>query len=298
MRSTIFRARPPLAGELVVRAAAAGVGPWDALIRDGKTTVAPPLILGAEFAGVVDAVGSGVSDLDVGDEVFGATNKEFCGAHAEYPVASARCVARKPNTLSFVESASAPVVAVTAWQMLFDYAHAEAGQAVLVHGGAGNVGAYAVQLATHAHLRVFAAAATGDVEYVRSLGATNVVDKESTRFEDEVPPINIVIDTVGRDTRDRSYGVLKPNGILVSVVTPFPQRPIRLDVRMAFFIVEVSTARLNIVAELFDRGALVPRVGSVLPLRQARAAHEMLGGAPHKRGKIVLSMTAAPSSSR
>jgi NADPH:quinone reductase-like Zn-dependent oxidoreductase len=252
----------------------------------------PPLILGAEFAGLVDAVGPDVFEFKVGDEVYGATNRDFAGAYGEYVRASAAMVARAPKGLSPVESASAPVVAVTAWQMLFDYAHAKAGQTVLVQGAAGNVGAYAVQLAKQARLRVFATGAGRDLEYVRGLGADTVVNYETVRFEDAVPPVDIVLDTVGRNTRDRSYGVLKPDGILVSVVTPFPNPSDLPAVRTAFFIVEVSTARLNAVGDLFDRGALRPQVGTVLPLEQARTAHEMLAGAPHERGKIVLNVAA------
>ena len=288
----------PNEGELLVRAAAAGVGPWDALIRQGKTTVTPPIILGSELAGTVEAVGPDVSDFMVGDEVYGATNKEFCGAYAEYVLASATMMAQKPQGQSFVESASVPIVAVTAWQMIFDYAQAKAGQTVLVQGAAGNVGVYAVQLARQASLRVFATAASLDVEYVRGLGAATVVNYETQRFEDVMPRVDIVIDTVGRDTRDRSYGVLKPGGILVSVVTPFPETRPQSAVRTAFFIVEVTTARLNMLAELFHRGSLVPQVGTVLPLEKAGAAHEMLGGAPHKRGKIVLSISPRQSSPR
>jgi len=131
--------------ELVVRVAAAGVGPWDALIREGKSVVQPylPVILGSDFAGIVDSVGTGVIRFKPGDEVFGVTSKQSCGAYAEYAVASAQMVAARPRSLSLVEAASVPVVAVTAYQMLFDYAQMTTGQAVLIHGAAENVGAYA-----------------------------------------------------------------------------------------------------------------------------------------------------------
>ena len=128
----------PQAGELIVRAAAAGVGPWDALIREGKSAVrlSLPIILGSDLAGVVDSVGTGVTQFKPGDEVFGVTNRQFCGAYAEYAVASAQMVAARPRSLGFVEAASVPVVAVTAHQMLFDYAQMKAGQSVLIHGAA------------------------------------------------------------------------------------------------------------------------------------------------------------------
>lgn len=281
-------------GQLLVRVKAAGVGPWDALIREGKSVIPQPLplTLGSDFSGIVEAVGSGVSDFKLGDEVYGTTNEQFTGAYAEYALASAKMNALKPKTLSFVEAASAPVVAVTAWQMLFDYAHATAGQSVLIHGAAGNVGAYAVQLARKADLRVIATASADDEQYVRLLGADEVINYRSSRFEEVVSPVDVVLDMVGGETRERSFRVLKPGGILVSVVSPAPEGAARHGVKAVFFLVEVTTARLNKIADLFDSGKLVAHVGSVLPLDQARTAHEMLAGAPHERGKIVLRIAA------
>src|SRR5580700_7333072 len=202
-------------------------------------------------------------------------------------------VADKPKKLTHIAAASSPIGAVTAWQMLFDYAHATAGQTVLIHGAAGNVGAYAVQLAKQAGLHVVATAASADLDYVRGLGAERVVDYQTERFEELVAGVDVVLDTVGGDAQQRSLRVLKPGGILVSVVSPVPEATQeRYGVRAAFFYVEVTTARLNQITELFDRGKLVTDVGTVLPLEEARVAHEMLGGAPHKRGKIVLSIAA------
>jgi NADPH:quinone reductase-like Zn-dependent oxidoreductase len=280
----------PGPGEVLVRAGAAGVGPWDALIRAGRAAVKTPLplTLGSEVSGVVEAVGAGVSDFKVGEEVYGATNREFIGGYTEYALASAAMVARKPRSLNEVEAASVPVVGVTAWQMLFDYARATAGQTVLIHGGAGNVGAYAVQLASQARLHVIATAGSDDISYVQNLGAERVLDYRRARFEDEVSNVDIVIDTVGGETRKRSTKVLKRGGILVSVVSPFPDNPDALGVRSAFFVVYVTTARLNALTELFDRGKLTAQVATVLPLEGASAAHQMLAEGRHQRGKIVL----------
>jgi NADPH:quinone reductase-like Zn-dependent oxidoreductase len=187
--------------------------------------------------------------------------------------------------MSLIEAASVPVVAVTAHQMLFDYAQLKAGQAVLIHGAAGNVGAYAVQLAKQAELRVFATAGPADVDYVRGLGAETVVNYKTTRFEDAVPPVDAVLDTVGGETQQRSFLVLKPCGVLVSVISPPPQPA---GFRAVFFLVDVTSSRLGTMAGLLDSGKLRAEVGTVLPLEEARRAHEMLAGAPHKRGKIVL----------
>ena len=229
----------------------------------------------------------GVSQFTSGDEVYGVTNPQFVGANAEFAVASAHMLAAKPQRLSHLEAASVPVVAVTAWQMLFEHARPEVGQRVMILGAAGSVGAYAVQFAANAGIRVTAVVGSKDVEYVRTLGATDVIDYRVTDFADVARSVDAVIDTVGGDTRDRAFGVLRPGGILVTVVsTEFI--PPRADVRSAFFYAEVTTARLGAISGLLDSGKVIPQVGSVVPLEQVRTAHEMLAGAPHRRGKIML----------
>src|SRR5215469_11132465 len=198
----------PGTGQLLVRVKAAGVGNWDALIREGKVQLQPlPLVLGAELSGIVVAIGPEVSGFKVGDEVYGATNEQFSGAYAEYAQPFAKMMAHKPNTLNFIEAASAPIVTVTAWQMLFDYARVTAGQTVLIHGAAGNVGAYAVQLAKLSDLHVAATAASADLEYVRGLGAERVVDYKNERFEESLNAVDIVLDTVGGETQELSLRV-------------------------------------------------------------------------------------------
>ena len=281
------------AGELLVRVRAAGVGPWDAIIREGKSKVSPPppLTLGSDLSGIVEEVGPGVTDFRIGDDVYGVTNPQFYGAHAEFAVASARMVAQKPRSLSHLETASVPVVAVTAWQMLFEYAHVVAGQSVLILGAGGNVGAYAVQLAVRTGLDIVAIAGAKDLEFVRSLGAKTVLDYRAVNFEEAIPQVDALFDLVGGETLGRSVGKLRPGGVLVSVVSPEP-RPQRTDVRSVFFYAEVTTARLDVFTKLFEARELSARVGSILPLDDARTAHYMLAGAPHKPGKIVLEMAA------
>ncbi len=171
--------------------------------------------------------------------------------------------------------------------MLFDYADAKPTQRVLIHGPAGNVGA-SVQLASQAGLQVFATASE-DLADVRSLGAVAVVDYKTTRFENTVPPVDAVIDTVGGNTRARSLGIIKPGGVLVTSVSErLPEQHQANGGSRVFFLVEVTASRLDKIADLFDQSKLIARVGTVLPLEQGRIAHEMLAGAPHKRGKIVL----------
>lgn len=276
------------AGQLLVRVKAAGVGPWDELVREGKSGLHQPLplILGSELSGIVEQIGAKISGFETGDEVYGATNDQFTGAYAEYAVPSAKMMSQKPRTLDLIEAASAPIVAVTAWQMLFDYAHVTAGQTILIHGAAGNVGAYAVQLASQAGLHVTATAASADLQYVRSRGAERVVDFQTQRFEELLSGMDVVLDTVGGDTQQRSLQVLKPGGILVSVVSPVSDTAQkRYGVRAVFFYVDVTTSRLNKITELFDSRKLITDVGTVLPLEKAQIAHEMLAGLPHKRAR-------------
>ena len=163
----------PATREVLVRNTAAGVGPWDGLIREGKSKVSPlpPLTLGSDLSGVVEEVGPEVAEFSKGDEIYGVTNPQFCGANAEYALAFANMIAPKPQRLNHLEAASVPVVAVTAWQMLFDYADAKANQTVIILGAAGNVGSYAVQFAANAGLHVIAIVGSKDVEDVRTLGA-------------------------------------------------------------------------------------------------------------------------------
>ncbi len=284
----------PGADEALIRVKAAGVGPWDALLRTGTSGIPQtlPLTPGSDVAGIVERAGAGATDLKPGDAIFGVTNPSFTGGYAEYALASAASIALKPASLSFLQAASVPVVAVTAWQMLFDCAHVTGGQTVLVHGAAGNVGAYAVQLARWADAHVVAVAGTGDEDFVRSLGAERVIDFRTQAFQDEVSGVDVVIDTVGGDVQERSFAILRRGGSLVSSVSqPSQELAQRYGVNVSFFIVKVEKAQLAQIGRLIEDGSLKTDVGTVLPLSDARRAHEMLAGTvPHARGKIVLSV--------
>ena len=290
-------ARPaPGAGEILVRVAAAGVGPWDGWIRSGHSALPQPLplTLGSDLSGTVVAIGDGVTDFAVGEAVYGVTNARFTGAYAEYAVASADMMAGKPESLTDAEAASVPVIAVTAWQALFEQARVGQGQTVLIHGAAGNVGAYAVQFARQSGARVIATVGTGDVEIIRSLGGDEVVDYKTQRFEDAVHDVDVVIDLVGGETQQRSFAVLKQGGLLVSAVSK-PDRALaeKHGVRALFFLVEVTTMHLTRIAEMIDADELKVNIGKVLPFADARLAHEMLEGVrPHPPGKIILNVGA------
>jgi NADPH:quinone reductase-like Zn-dependent oxidoreductase len=296
----------PGEGEILVRVRAAGVGPWDALVRAGHSGLRQtlPLTLGSEVSGVVERVGPATIGFAVGDEVFGATNPMFIGGYAEHALAAVKMIASKPAKLSHDEAASMPVVAVTAWQMLFDQAKVREGQTVVVHGGAGNVGAYAVQFAHVNKLRVIATVHGDDADYVRALGADEVIDTGSRDFSakgfgDFAERADAVIDTVGGKTQDALFTLAKPGGIIVSsVARPDAQRAADHGVRADYFIVDVNAAQLAWIADMVERKLVRTAVGSILPLVDARVAHEMLAGTrPHKRGKIVLQIVRSESDS-
>ncbi len=263
----------PGVGEVLVRVHAAGVGPWDAWVRSGHSVLPQPLplTLGSDLSGVVTEIGAGVDSFAIGQSVFGVTNKQFTGAYADYAVARATMIAPKPESLDHVHSAGVPVVAVTALQMLVDLARVRPGQRVLVLGAGGNVGGYAVQLALLA-------------------GAQVVVDTVDTPFDRTLADIDIVIDTVGGDEAVSAVSVMAAGGILISSVA----KPLhnRRDVRAEFMLVDVTTNALNIIASHIEHARLVTRVGQILPLANARSAHQMLaGGEPHAPGKLILEVS-------
>lgn len=275
--------------EVLVRVAAAGVAPWDAIIREGKSEVSPqpPLTLGSDLAGVVNQVGDAVTEFRPGDAVYGVTNAQFVGAQAEYAVCLGSMIARKPNVLNDLEAASAPVIAVTAWQMLFEYAQPKRGDTILILGAAGNVGAYAVRMAVNSGMTVAAVAHRKDEDLLRELGASAIADSGVPDFVRELPRVDAILDLVGGETLQRSAASLKQGGKLISVVSNEPLSN-RKDVEPVFFYAEVTTARLRTLTEMFERGEIAARVGSVLPLADAREGHEMLAGAAHESGKILL----------
>src|SRR4051794_21047395 len=236
----------PGAGEVLVRVEAAGVGPWDGWIRAGRSVLPQPLplILGSDLSGVVEAFGLGVAGLTPGQAVFGVTNRRFVGAYAQYAVAEAARLAPKPDGLGHLEAASAPVVAVTAWQMLFDHARVASGRRVLVLGGAGAVGGYVVQFATRAGARVAATASAGDLESLRELGAEEALDRAAAP-EAACGPMDAVIDLVGGEAQARALTALRPGGVLVSSVSePDQARAREQGARALFMLVDVTAAAL------------------------------------------------------
>jgi NADPH:quinone reductase-like Zn-dependent oxidoreductase len=284
----------PAAGEVRVRVAAAGLTPteltWDETYRwpDGSPRL--PTIPGHDVSGTVDGLGSGVTEWAVGDAVYGLVDFPRHGSAAEFVTLPADAVARRPASLDAVTAAAVPLSALTAWQALFDHGRVGAGDAVLIHGAAGGVGAYAVQMARRAGARVFATASAGHAPSVRALGADTVIDYTATPFETVATGVAMVLDTMGGDVRARSWATLRPGGHLVALNAPVPAGSIpRSDVSGTFFIVHPSRPQLDEITRLIDAGQLRPAVEAVYPLADARAAFER-AVAGHLRGKVVLSV--------
>jgi NADPH:quinone reductase-like Zn-dependent oxidoreductase len=281
------------AGEVLIRVKAVSVNPLDWKIRAGylqeMMPVSLPLILGMDFAGIIENVGSGVTHLSVGQEVYAATSDmTHFGGYAEFAVRQADYVALKPKTLDYIQAASIPVAAATAWQALFDVGGLETGQKVLIHGAAGGVGMFAVQFATLKGAYVIGTASAHNADFVRSIGADEVIDYKTTPFERVVRDVDVVIDTQGGDTQQRSWGVLKPGGILVATPAPPSQEmAAQMGVRAAMVQVNPTAEVLTQIAESIDTGKVKTEIDTVLPLAEIRQAHEW-SQQGHTRGKIVL----------
>jgi NADPH:quinone reductase-like Zn-dependent oxidoreductase len=256
-----------------------------------------PWIPGHEFSGVVDQIGDDVAAYAPGDAVFGTSG----GAYAEYLAVKPAAIARKPSNLSFEEAASVPVASQTAWQGLFTHGHLEKGQTILIHGGAGAVGAYAVQLASHAGATVVATASGDDEAYVNSLGATRVIDYRKAPFEKVLPEkVDVVFDLVGGDTQKRSFLVLKEGGHLVATTQPVSQEETaRHRVSGAMMRLAPSADGLGRIARLLEEGTIRSDVATVYALQDAAQAWKDIAGnlspsgpgaAARRRshGKIVL----------
>lgn len=281
-------------GELLIRVRAAGVTPTELFwypsthTKDGgaRTGAVP----GHEFSGVIEALGKGTSDFHAGNEIYGMNDWFADGATAEFCVTEPNNVALKPKTLSHEQAATVPIGALTAWQGLFDRAKIQSGQRVLIHGGAGAVGLFAVQLARLRNAHVITTASARSTEFLRQIGADEVIDYQTSRFEDTVDPVDIVFDAVGGETLDRSWAVLKPNGRLVTIAAD-SEGTSEQRVKDAFFIVEPNQKQLVEVGRLLDAGTLKVFVGAVVPLEQASVAYGADVRGKRDHGKTVITVS-------
>lgn len=264
---------------------------WDPTYtaKDGADRL--PTIPGHEISGVVEAVGPNAVDAKVGDEVYALTDFWRDGAAAEYVAVNAADLASKPPSLNYTQAAAVPLAALTAWQALFDHAGLIAGQEILIHGATGGVGSFAVQLAHWRGAFVVGTASTDHVGLARELGVDKVIDYKATRFEDAVRDADVVLDTVGGETLERSWGVLRRGGVLVTIVGSAPADAAeRYGVRGVDFIVKPSRAELKEITRLIEAGKLRPIIEATFPLEKAKEAFEH-GASGHNRGKIVLQVT-------
>src|SRR5512135_2748684 len=283
----------PRQGEVLVRVYATGVIAseltWSVTYQTkaGSTRSLP--IPGHDLSGVVEEVGPGVTTIARGSAVYALTAFDRDGAEAQYTIALPSQLAPKPRSLDYVQAAAVPLTALTAWQAFFDHASLVAGQTVLIHGAAGGVGVFAVQLARLTGAQVIATASARNRDFLRELGANEIIDYTTTRFEAVVHDVDLVFDLVGGDTLVRSWQVVKPGGVLVSVVSPRPSfaEAKAHGVRPVWFIVEPNREQLIQIGDLIDTGQVRPIIDTVLPLSQARQAYEQ-GARGHTRGKIVL----------
>jgi len=247
-----------------------------------------PLILGWDFSGVVEKLGRGVSRFKIGDEVYSLLDPTRNGAYADYVVVRESELALKPKSLHHPRAAAVPLAALTAWQSLFDTAQLQPGQRVLIHAGSGGVGHFAVQLAKWKGAYVFATASTKNQDLLRELGVDEPIDYTQQRFEDIARKIDIVLDTLGDETQERSWSVLKKRGVLVSLVQPpSEEKAKKLGVRAAIIGAQPNGAQLAEIAKIIDSGKLAPIFDRILPLSEARRAHELIQSG-HTRGKIAL----------
>lgn len=279
----------PQAGEVLVRVHAAGVNPVDWKIRQGllkdSRPVQFPYIPGADLAGVVEEVGPDVTTFQKGQAVFGQSTH---GTYTEYTPVSINTLALKPKTLSFAEAAAIPIGATTAWQGLFDHGGLQAGQRVLIQGAAGGVGLFAVQFAKWRGAYVIGTTSTPNVDFVRSLGANEVIDYTSTVLEGTVHDVDLVFNTVGGKTLESSLYAVKRGGTIVSIAgLPSQEKAQKLDVHVVTFSARVSSDLLRTFAQLIDEGQIKVVVEKTFPLSEARQAHE-LSERGHGRGRIVL----------
>ncbi|WP_406439856.1 NADP-dependent oxidoreductase [Streptomyces sp. NBC_01613] len=289
-------ARPePRTNEVLVRVRAAGVNPTDWKHRaTGGFLGKPPFVLGWDVSGVVEAVGIGVARFRPGDEVFGMLAYPFGhGSHAEYVTAPARWFAHKPASIDHTQAGALPLVSLTAWQALVEYADLQPGQRVLIHAAAGGVGHVAVQIAKARGAYVIGTASAGKHEFLRGIGVDEAIDYQETDFAEAVKDVDVVLDTIGGDTSTRSLRVLRPGGIAVSILPvgsdEFQEEAERLGVRALRMLVDASHSGLKAIAELVEAGKLRPAIAGTFPLADAAAAHA-LGDTGRTVGKLVLTV--------
>ena len=290
---SIERPRPQ-DDEVLIKVHAASVNPVDYKIRSGKYAAVKqqqlPKVLGRDVSGTIEQCGRAVQNLHQGDEVY-AMLDGGPGGYAEYVTVKANLCAAKPKKLDYAAAAAVPLAGLTAWQGLFDQGHLLAGQRVLIHGGAGGVGHFAIQFAKARGATVCTTVAAEDEDFVRSLGADEVIDYKSERFEDKVHDVDLVLDLVAGDTQERSWAVLKDGGTLISTLAkPSEARTREHHARAANYAAHPDAAELRDIAELIDSGKVKPHIQATYPLERVAEAQQQVER-QHTQGKVVLQVS-------
>ena len=293
-----------VSAEVLVRVIAAGVNPIDVKTRSGAGTYSAianfPAILGQEFSGVVVESPYSGHRLQPGDDVFGMIMvPRFGGSFAEYVSVPVMSVARKPSTLSHIEAAGVPLAALTAWGMVVETARAHEGQRILIHAASGGVGHFAVQFAAYFGAHVIATGSAANHSWLRSLGAAEVIDYSTTRFEDAVSDVDAVIDLIGNvhdNTGTRSLSVLRQGGLLVNAPSgswpTLAEDAAAAGMRATEYRVSADGTTLAVIARLMDFGSIGVRIDNIFPLDAIAEAHRAVETA-HTRGKIVVKIADA-----
>jgi len=283
----------PKDDEVLIRVMAAAVNPVDVFIREGRSNQFP-LIPGMDVAGVVEQAGNTVTKFKPGAAVYAYLSFEEQGGYAEFAVAKQDHVALKPRSIDFEHAAAVPLAATTAWQALVEKAGLSAGQTVLIHGGSGGVGTFAVQIAKARGAKVIATASTANQDLLKELGVDQSIDYTTTKFEDVVKDVDVVLNAVRGDTLGRSYSVVKKGGIIVSITgQPDPGELQKHGIRGAGLGAHPDAKVLEELAKLIDAGKITPIVSAVVPLADVAKAHEQIASR-HTRGKIVLKIAEPP----
>ena len=286
----------PTENELLVRVIACGVNPADPLVVSGVMAkefgTHLPLIPGYDVAGVVETTGAKVTKFKKGDAVYGYAL--FGGGWAEYAVLAESEAALTPKSMTFTDAAAVPLAALTAWQSLVDVAKVSAGQTVLIHGGSGGVGSFAVQIAKARGAKVIATASTANQDLLRQLGADVAIDYTKTKFEEMAKDVDVVLDPVGRDTLSRSYGVVKKGGIITTLVARPDQAQLdKYGIRGVSIFGHPDGNELAEITKLIEAGKIKPIVTQIVPLAESVKALQQ-AATHHTRGKIVIKIAEEP----
>jgi NADPH:quinone reductase-like Zn-dependent oxidoreductase len=278
--------------DVLIRVYSTSVNPVDCKIRQGQRKGGPqrsfPLILGWDVSGVIEKAGSGVTNFQIGDEVYGRPDLSRNGTYAEYVAVRASEIAYKPKTIDHPAAAAVPLAGLTAWQGIFDHGKLRSGQKILIHGAAGGVGSFAVQLAKWKGAYIIGTASGKNIPFLKELGANEVIDYKTERFEEKLKDIDVVFDTIGGEVQANSIKVLKPGGILVSTVGIKDMEALKAKgIQGEQYMAGSFPVQLKQLAELIDAGKIKPVIAQVMPLKDAAKGHQ-LSEEGHTRGKIVL----------